>query len=708
MANILEFILNAKDNASGVFDKVGAAGKKAAGDINGAFSGIQGAFSGMTGLIGGLAAIAGGMAFKSIVDSTVSWNIETGKLAQTLGMTAEQASVYKVAMQTMGVDQDLAEKAGLRLAKTLGTNEEAIRNLGVATRDSSGHLRSTAEIMPEVNQRLSEMKAGTDRNVAAMEIYGKSWGEIKGLLKINSEAMNEARETAQRLHLIVGEEGIEQSKQYKKQLNELGLVAKSMEIQFGNQLLPALLKLGEWFGKAGPELASIFGYALKGIVKSFETVGSTIAFVAAEAVTGFEVINRASRLDFKGAWGQMKAMKDIAVQYGNDIKKTWTQWDDPKKTQKKVTGEQYDLEDSAAEKAKKEEEKRLKELQQKYKEHAQKIIETEKDRWQKLEEGEKKYAALVKTALETKIKEIDDLKKRLADITNTLDEIDKKRAEKLTPGIDPNLDAYEKYQAQIALLQKQEAAAGNIQDLEKRTKALTQIYDAWSQITDEVKVGNDTIITQQEILERSKTEMDRLREKITKPFEDQKSAAEKVRDELAKMYDNAITKADEYKQHVDQLAIMLDNLKDKEVIINFKATGIEQLQQMAALMSGTGTVTSGKYSSLTDWWSSVHTGSGWQTVSEFAGASSFDGFLASGGPVKPFGTYIVGEHGPEVLKLGGQGGTVVPNNQLGGNVTITGGVNITLPNVTNQSTARDLARQLYPELQRLSKNTRSA
>ncbi len=41
-------------------------------------------------------------------------------------------------------------------------------------------------------------------------------------------------------------------------------------------------------------------------------------------------------------------------------------------------------------------------------------------------------------------------------------------------------------------------------------------------------------------------------------------------------------------------------------------------------------------------------------------------------------------------------------------VTIQGGLNVTLPNVTNDSTARDLARQLYPELQRLGLNYRTA
>lgn len=40
------------------------------------------------------------------------------------------------------------------------------------------------------------------------------------------------------------------------------------------------------------------------------------------------------------------------------------------------------------------------------------------------------------------------------------------------------------------------------------------------------------------------------------------------------------------------------------------------------------------------------------------------GARASGGPVDPFGTYRVGENGPELLQMGSRGGRVIPNNRL--------------------------------------------
>jgi hypothetical protein len=41
------------------------------------------------------------------------------------------------------------------------------------------------------------------------------------------------------------------------------------------------------------------------------------------------------------------------------------------------------------------------------------------------------------------------------------------------------------------------------------------------------------------------------------------------------------------------------------------------------------------------------------------------GYRAAGGPVYPNTSYVVGEHGPEILQMGNQAGKVIPNNQLG-------------------------------------------
>jgi hypothetical protein len=334
--------LTVDDKASGPLAQFEQTAKKAATGIEGAFANLRGKFDLLSGAIGGLATLAGGMAFKSIINSTVNWNLETAKLARTLGMTLEQASTYKVALHGYGIEQDVAEKAGLRLAKTLGSNEDVFRKLGVATRDSSGHLRATSELMPEVNQRLSEMKAGTDRNVIAMEIYGRSWGEVQSLLKLTPAAMKEAEEAAKRLHLIVGEEGVAQSKEYKKNLNDLELVGKSLGITFGSVLLSHLVKFGAYIGDNAPVLVTAFSNSLQFVIKLAQTAGEWLGLM------GFRIysLGAIAKDVFSGQWSEMKndwkSMVSAGEDFSKDITAKWSTWGEPNKKNRAPTGNQIE------------------------------------------------------------------------------------------------------------------------------------------------------------------------------------------------------------------------------------------------------------------------------------------------------------------------------------------------------------------------------
>lgn len=61
-------------------------------------------------------------------------------------------------------------------------------------------------------------------------------------------------------------------------------------------------------------------------------------------------------------------------------------------------------------------------------------------------------------------------------------------------------------------------------------------------------------------------------------------------------------------------------------------------------------------------------------VGLFGSSSSGTGFRAAGGPVDPYGNYVVGENGPEILKMGAFGGTVISNEDAFGGQGAGGGL----------------------------------
>lgn len=225
------------------------------------------------------AVLAGGKMFKDTVDATVNMTKEFTALSKALGITVTEASVLSVALGDIYQSSDTLLAANKAMTKQLVGNEDAFKNLGVATRDQNGNYRNSLDIMLDVNQRLLEFKEGTDRNVEGVKIYGKAWGEVQGTLKLNADLMVESRKKAHELGLVVGQENVQATSRYRAAMNDMGDVLKAMQKAVGDALLPVLTQLGEWFADIGP----VAVLALKGAVGGLVGVFHAIKLAAQEA-----------------------------------------------------------------------------------------------------------------------------------------------------------------------------------------------------------------------------------------------------------------------------------------------------------------------------------------------------------------------------------------------------------------------------------------
>lgn len=86
-------------------------------------------------------------------------------------------------------------------------------------------------------------------------------------------------------------------------------------------------------------------------------------------------------------------------------------------------------------------------------------------------------------------------------------------------------------------------------------------------------------------------------------------------------------------------------------------------------------------------------GSGMNTGVGSGFNSALWGMRASGGPVSAGGTYLVGEKGPELLQMGSQAGHIVPNHQLGREISLTSSPVIHIDSRTDQAEVRALVEK---------------
>ncbi len=212
-------------------------------------------------------ALSAGAGLKKIIEDAANWNIEAMKMSKTMGGTTEDASVLMVALHGLGIENDVAQNAALRLSLALSKGTDKFDRFGITVKDSNGQLLPMPQIMANVNQKLLETQSGADRNIIALSLYGRGWKELQGILRLTPHELDEARETAERLHLIVGPEGVEQSLKYKKSLHEVELIGHSLSIQLGNELMRSVVDIGVAFGKSGVKVASFFGSFTHEILK---------------------------------------------------------------------------------------------------------------------------------------------------------------------------------------------------------------------------------------------------------------------------------------------------------------------------------------------------------------------------------------------------------------------------------------------------------
>ncbi len=252
-------------------DKMVQASKDASKQVESSFRAIENSMGAMSGMFGKLmagfgamtAVIAGGSAFKEVIGASVAWTGEAKKLSVQLGVTTERASVLMVAMRHLGIDSEVLSTASTKMTKQIFTNGQAFEKLGVSVKDSNGQYRPTLNIMGEVNEKLKAIKNPIEQNIAGAQVYGKSWSEVRAVLKLTAEELQKAEQKTKDLGLVVGEEGVAQTKKYKESINDMKLVMTSLEVQLGAVLLPVFVKLGAWLSSIGPTAAKFMGAAME-------------------------------------------------------------------------------------------------------------------------------------------------------------------------------------------------------------------------------------------------------------------------------------------------------------------------------------------------------------------------------------------------------------------------------------------------------------
>ena len=252
--------------------------------------------------IAGAAVVAsiGAAAIKS-----AEWADELLTLSQQTGISTEQLQKFQYASDLVDVSVESMTGALAKMTRQLtGAGEEKFRALGVATRDANGALRDSELIFYDVLAALGRVGNETERDVLAMDIFGKSANELAGIIDDGGAALKAYGDEAERNGSIVENELVESMAAFQDKIDQFKASALPELLKAGGAAIEALTPLLESLvgvlsgflqiiGSIDPTLLQVvvtlglFAASLSPIAHGISMVGTAIsALVSGKALAG--------------------------------------------------------------------------------------------------------------------------------------------------------------------------------------------------------------------------------------------------------------------------------------------------------------------------------------------------------------------------------------------------------------------------------------
>ena len=203
--------------------------------------------------------------------------IKAGQNADDLNTLSKQTGVATDELQKMQYAADLIDvdtetiTGGLRkLKKNLDGHEETWKKLKVDVRDANGEYRNITDIFYDVAGALGGIENETERDVLAMDLFGKSADELAGIIDDGGAALKALGQEAEDMGVIISQEDLDKANELNDALDKLKA-----------EILPTIAQLGVEIADAIMPYIPAIKEAIEGVLESLRNISpQTIMIVA--------------------------------------------------------------------------------------------------------------------------------------------------------------------------------------------------------------------------------------------------------------------------------------------------------------------------------------------------------------------------------------------------------------------------------------------
>ncbi len=176
---------------------------------------------------------------------TAKYAQSTDRLAESLGITAQELQSTELAAQSMGIGVNELSDSMTAFHKKLGDlgngNTEASREmnrLGVSFTGANGKIKSSFQLYEELAQKIDSIKSPIARASALQKVLGTDNIELARIFKNGGEALRQQREEIEKIGYVIDSKGIKSSKDYIKSWAEFQIIVSSVKKELSIKFMP--------------------------------------------------------------------------------------------------------------------------------------------------------------------------------------------------------------------------------------------------------------------------------------------------------------------------------------------------------------------------------------------------------------------------------------------------------------------------------------
>lgn len=204
------------------------------------------------------AAFAGGAFVTKLFEITKAGLDYASSLVETasqLGVTTQSLQQYRYIATQVGLEQGEMDQALARLTRTLGeasagakAQAAVFKTLQISVRDANGHVKEAGAVIPEIAEALKRIPDPAQRAAILVDIFGKAGQKLAPLMESGASGVNELRDAAERLGVVLSDEQIQRADETADKLSELTTILNAKIAGTVADNTQAIIKLANGLG----------------------------------------------------------------------------------------------------------------------------------------------------------------------------------------------------------------------------------------------------------------------------------------------------------------------------------------------------------------------------------------------------------------------------------------------------------------------------